>query len=990
MAEYNGDDQDFSRYLLKFNSKLSWWKKSLFSIFRLIYKCPKIDLAEKHYKKYFFYFSRLVIALQYTSLVWESNVSITDWKDFNYVWKAIQYCRLDVIFTEIYLTQVYLVLVYSFYSITFILTAVIVSSKLFRNYKMPKSTYFLGKLLTWAELLDTAFVAFLMLVFKYSWTHTEAVEYTVDVSIDYSTLGIFMSLGCLGVAFTIEIFSALFDYDCRHIQALASIKNKANSIPDLYCAVTLFLSVGLYAFVSSYNFVVYRVLLAVLHGVIALFFFYYLPYYNFYANFATSLPHAFVFSSCCIMLAGYSIDDAFFCVLGLIFLSPLTACIWYFTLKYRVSKIKFYKIRTAKSIWEFELAIREKLLNYNEDESEMILKKFNKFRLRDRKRKISVVWEVSFYFFNCRKERVALIKLNQETASSIEEDYQTYLIAKDMKKVAFKNFEEYKLICKLKKIEKVKKIDKKVCIEAYNFYKYLLSLNTPLKLLENSAIRLEKKIKKLEKKYSNLFSKYQDSFILIDLYSSFLEFYGETEKSIIISSKREVIENLIRIKQSSNLIEQNPLMLVSATDFDLGKIKYCNKELSSILQLTQANINERIFTDFFPSSIKILSLESLKNFKSNLLSSTVYIEDNLFILNSKGFLIEFFITIILVGFYKKLFLFSIKKLIIEREACLIHKKKILYYSEKLENLLGIKDFRGYRVENLLNVDLKEFKTKEKVKICINMNTLLLSYKKIKINDETLKILHIYKSKEDYKRTVSILALRRSNVLRQTTFREDEEFFFNERKENKGKIDWEVEPSIELESKAINHFEYDLGIELEKNATISCKSSSSKGPLRRIGLCTDQSLRSIKYFKRILLFSVIYKQIITIILSNCGILVYVSLKIESLISDNSTDILGQTYYSIVDLAYIIKLAQLNPDPNITASTIFPVLNSTKSFLESLLNNYTNFNSEWDNCREAQVLFQDTIPVLLVRDSIKVITYMNMYSFISLLISQVSVT
>jgi hypothetical protein len=375
----NMNDQGSSDYLMKLKYKDKLWQKKLFSILKAIYNHPKAGVSENTYTKIIFYFSRALLTLQYASLVWEQKVSIAEWSNFNYIWYGINYCRLDIILAEVYLIQNSIILIFSFYSALFLITVLMILLKVIKNAKMPKLVYFLGKLLALTEVLNIPFVVILILVLKYSWLHIDTVEYTVNAHMDYSIVGVLMSLACLAFAISIEICSALFSYDCRHSQAKNSFKNKANSIPDLYCLSGWILSVIMYAFVSTYNFVAYRFLLVALHGIIAWSFFYYLPYYNFYANFAKSLPHVFVFVSGFIMIAGYGVDSSLFCVLSLMILTPLWFYIWHVTLRYRVSKVGISEVRDLKSIWEFELAIRDRLLNYQEDQSEYVSKLFGKF-----------------------------------------------------------------------------------------------------------------------------------------------------------------------------------------------------------------------------------------------------------------------------------------------------------------------------------------------------------------------------------------------------------------------------------------------------------------------------------------------------------------------------------------------------------------------------------------------------------------------------------
>lgn len=487
----------------------------------------------------------------------------------------------------------------------------------------------------------------------------------------------------------------------------------------------------------------------------------------------------------------------------------------------------------------------------------------------------------------------------------------------------------------------------------------MVSLDSPLKSLETSVEILAENINELETKYSNLFSKYQDSFLLIDLYSSFVDlFYADTEKSLIISSKKQRVESLIKNKY--------PLMLVSARDADFGKINYYNQNLIDLFECDQDSIRKEVFTEFFPPTNKILSLKSLKNFKKKLLSSTVYIENNFFILNSKNFIVEVSITITLIGFYREIFLFSIKKIDMEREACIICKGKITYYTEGLEDIIERKRFWGVSIENLLEVRYADLKVKKNIKI--KSNQILVVYNKITLNNEDIKILYFYRIKEVYKQTLSIISCASSNIEKKVNFEQKKEEFM--KKKNK------------------NNCTTDSKFELEKRFDTTSNTSTTTLTLRRINLCIENSMVSITFFKRILMTSVIYKQIMIITLSNFGILIYFSLKINSLVSDDSANILGQTYYSMSNLANIDNIFQkyLPSQPSLLGDNVM-IFNNSIIELQETLNNYTSFSSKWSVCVESQILFDNSIPTLLAQGSTKVFTFMNIFNFISLILEQV---
>ena len=163
-----------------------------------------------------------------------------------------------------------------------------------------------------------------------------------------STSGITFSAFSLIVLVFLGYCNEAFRLDCRH--SCKSINSQAYCNVEIYSLLISYLNVLLYAFISSDNFLIYRLLLIIIHAIQAIMYFYYLPFYNFFANFLKSAIHVFILSSCIILLVGYVLNSAFFCVLAACVLIPLVLFIWYHALCYRVSFITMTDIVKIKNI----------------------------------------------------------------------------------------------------------------------------------------------------------------------------------------------------------------------------------------------------------------------------------------------------------------------------------------------------------------------------------------------------------------------------------------------------------------------------------------------------------------------------------------------------------------------------------------------------------------------------------------------------------------
>lgn len=87
--------QEIRNSLLSLNFKLQKWKKSAFN---LLFSLYLHNLSEKVSKFYtvLFYLQNFVILIQVASIIWTSNLNIKGWDDYQAIWTAFKYSRLDI------------------------------------------------------------------------------------------------------------------------------------------------------------------------------------------------------------------------------------------------------------------------------------------------------------------------------------------------------------------------------------------------------------------------------------------------------------------------------------------------------------------------------------------------------------------------------------------------------------------------------------------------------------------------------------------------------------------------------------------------------------------------------------------------------------------------------------------------------------------------------------------------------------------------------
>ena len=94
-----------------------------------------------------------------------------------------------------------------------------------------------------------------------------------------------------------------------------------------------------------------------------------------------------------------------------------------------------------------------------------------------------------------------------------------------------------------------------------------------------------------------------------------------------------------------------------------------------------------------------------------------------------------------------------------------------------------------------------------------------------------------------------------------------------------------------------------------NIVSSTNNSSSNFLSMKLKSYSSQSIRAIRYFLLILLISVINIQTIIVILSNCAILINLSILINTAVSQTAIDTIGTSLYSLSHLGDVGAVIQM---------------------------------------------------------------------------------
>ncbi|OMJ89574.1 hypothetical protein SteCoe_8280 [Stentor coeruleus] len=961
MINQEFESQEFENSLLSLKMKMPKWKKITFKLFRLFYMIRSPEIFSL-FHELLFYAQNLIVLIQVASIVWIRDTPIQGWENYGKVWTILEYSRFDALCVEMDLIQPCIYGTFGFYLGFLAILAILFIFTAFKKTISKNLVLITSKLFILTDIGNYILFLLLSMVLKYSWKSEQSTEYTKTVSLDQGTLGLILSILCLIILIFICYCNIIFSYDCKHFNAKKSLNAKSTSDVKKTSVIINYISIILYSFISQGNFLIYRFLLLILHLIPAIMYCYCLPFYSLKANYSQSIIHVFIIVSSLVNAIGYAINNAFFCVLGLIFLFPLCAVLWFFVMKFRIGRIYSTQLSCIKNLREFELFIRERLINMKNESIDQTIEMFSCFSKHylNYRPKLFAVWVSSFYFYSCSNEKLAIIELNPKSIfhSSLEEDFQEYILKIEISKT-LNISEEYQLLTKLRKFEKLKKLDKKTIVSVFTFLKNIV-LKAPIEsnlcdLLKTFKKNLNK-LKNFNSKYNNI---YNDSAMFLSFYVSFVDnILGDREKALNLNIKKE---NLIKFQKSKevrqNLVfsEENPMFLADNT----GKIVYFNSKIKKLLKSSTEYFSERYTQTIFPSFLELFTHQKLRSFEKGIKNSTLYINGEIGVIDSQGYWVEALVVVMLISIPYPVFIFGFRPLKCKRESVIIDKK-----GEILEITRGfckhineeVTNIKGFNIEKILKLDLKKLKENKSDKTEIGNKTIYILYTKKVIDTIILRVVSICKEEE----SSSYNSQEKScNIL------------FDKSSEEKNKI-FNKENSF-----TTNNTQCILLINSKADHEKSSSNSYSISYLKKISEISTQCTKSIEIFKIILIIS-----ICIIILSNISFLIFAKLSIENELSRKAINILGETISILTSLGDISGMAQVAYSAGSLKNT--PL--SFNQFIENYnklynLTHYYKENSDtWSHCLDSEVFFSPNIPVVVIGDKMYGYEFLTMYDYL----------
>ena len=981
MDEYREVDLVNTQRFESVKKQYNTWRKCFFSAMSQVYKQPAFEVPQSMRGKMAFYGLNVLILWNTAAIIWTHNISINQWQNYRVLWLIFEFCRIDVICAELYSPTSCIIGSYAFlFAILALIMLVYISELCFKaNFKYI--ICFLSILLYLAEILNMPLFILLSLTLKYSWTHAAPSEYyQTSISMDLSSLGILLSLLCMCILTVVGYCRITFDYDCRHSHANSSIRGKAYSRIELNSLLCNYFSIILYTFVSPTSFVAYRLAMIGIHGSTAMMYYHYLPYFNFYANFARSSCNIFACVSCLLMLISYAVKNAVFCIYGLCLILPLTLSIWYAFMVDGEKKAAGRELKFIKDIWEFEIIVRKEMINYNENTVNQTAEKFKMFGRENscRKGKHLLIWEVAHKYYACKHEQAAFFILSRdlEEENTLEEEYQEYILRKEISNKIYQQYGEYKFTTQIDQYEKIKAKDKIACILVLEYYFTIAEAKSSLDSFERDGSKLKLHLEKVKRVYSSLISEFSNSILILDLYSSFiLSIYNDVHKYSNLNFMKKALAELRNNAQASKnsiFLEENPYFLISASDSDIGHVLFSNPSMLSLLHHPIGTITNKQMSHYFPKDYKFFKPEALRQFKIALIDCTTYIEESMAILDANELLVEISLTMIMFGSIKPLFLCICIPIITTRAVILINNKGLIqYHSENLTKLLEIEDKTNDRdITSILpTINLKKLKRKENFVVNINNSKVSIIYTKTQIKSKSIRYLHLYPIERISKRVAFHNEIKLDDVP-------------NKKFEC---ISTDIGTSV-LSDEGTSFFTNTTPLNAEQKQ--EAKKAFSQKFVHRIDAYKNSSSRLLKLLKAILFAAVNTMQILIIVVSNSIILGFLAYNINSILAQESINILGSTIYFLTNIGTdspaIQVLIYLSPADIPARMELF--LESVTA-LSDLRNNFTEYNSDWGKCEISQSLFEKSIPVTMMINGTNEIVYLTMVDYLDLMLTAV---
>ncbi|CAG9325534.1 unnamed protein product [Blepharisma stoltei] len=381
----------------------------------------------------------IIFSLQLNSFCWYSNMSITNWSSYKFFWECLGYFNIENLceFFDIFDVCFYGVFAYVSYVIFIILSLGILKIywKFTPEYIVLVSQKFIFPL---AYFTFIPILTILVVGFKYlTNTQTKQAKYDTNSNLKSISIGIYGAIFCIIYIAFFFIFAISYEMltaELRHSSSKRNIKAKSNSELDILLIIFYGLICILYYCFDESTVLYLQCFQAIFSSIFTYLFIKNMPYYNTYANSIQACGLCSLSVTSLSFFFAEFINDTSITIIFFLFLQPILMTLAIRRIKLNQIKIQNYSFNNQS---EFELKIRNLLINYEDSNKDLIFEMFSKFSNDNniKKSDLYVIWETNFCLYTLNDIRLARVKLLKikNLYSTIEGGVQKWKIDKKIK-----------------------------------------------------------------------------------------------------------------------------------------------------------------------------------------------------------------------------------------------------------------------------------------------------------------------------------------------------------------------------------------------------------------------------------------------------------------------------------------------------------------------------------------------------------------------------
>lgn len=905
--------------------------------------------ADSNSKKVIQVIIHIQLYFQNISLLWHPNLKLSHWGTYQGFWSILSYPSLDSLLADLDLLPIYLLVAVSALSAIVVLLLI---CSLLVHYDKPlpalvlKPLKFLFFIFSHLYFIPTTIV--LAILLKYTNSSTVLVEeysyHVVAKDFYYGNTGLIIGICLLALHLAIAAIYECCSFEIRHSLMNIDITAKSTAKVDIMIKFLSFTRCLLYVAIAEFSYSTYIFVIAVTYAIGGGFLVCYIPNYSTFMNLLKAGIQIGSFFGALIFIVAYALADAEVAIVLMVFIQPSLIILINFGIQYRVSKIVPLQYCVTRNFLMFEISARESLASGTQERT--ILKSLNQnFKLT--KNKSNFVMQAYYCSDILNDHMLALVKIfrvNHYDFSFLT-NFQIFKCKEALQNYCIKSSDGFKMYSYLAKFRKNKSNHEDLCEEMLMLYEKILDKDVSLTTLKSCLNKFDESVELVKKQSLELLKLNPDSLVMLEMYGTLLsEVLGDSESAkVYLDKKTRANPALNRKKAMICMDESSCLMIVSGDKKKIGKILWANENMIRLLGSSEESMQESYLSHFIPKPFNVNHDIRLWKFVENCVSHHIFRSLPLFLANQDGFLVECYFNSECIGFEGEINFLSLIEPITgkNREVALISREGLIHsHSQNLPKLCKSPDkyIQGRALSEFLpNLDLTKLPVNT---LCIMDNfgvEIAMVIKEKTIGSTLFHTIYISNDKSEISRwkNKDVKVDDFGAKIHLTLFK------VNEGKASENEVRMNSSKKRSLEKKETVKMPENV---LEEKKGITHTSSSKE--INKLEMKLLQKAESkLNYMKFLVLLSVIFTQVIVIVVYNIAILVYINDEVSKATSLNTLNNLGELAYSISQISLISRFLDFNKNnPSFTIFTLNDLelkVNQTRTLNDELRNNPNEF-------------------------------------------------